>query len=187
MPPVIHLPRKVPVALRPLVWKELKRMKDLGIISNQIEPTNWVSSMVTVAKKGKNLVRICLDPSDLNKAIKQPHYPMKTVEDIVDNLTDAKYFSTLDCNSGFWQLPLDNESATLLTFNTPEGRHRFYRLPFGTSQSGEMFQSVMSEIFGDIVEILFFLCVEILVDDILIWAPNIEIHDQRLKSVLKAM
>ncbi len=60
--------------------------------------------MVTVAKKGKNSVWICLDPTDLNKGIKQPHYLMKTIEDIhvVDNLTDAKYFSMLDCNSIQW-------------------------------------------------------------------------------------
>lgn len=65
--PVIHPPRKVPVALRKDVEKELKRMEDLGVIEKQTEPTEWVSSMVTVVKPNK--IRICLDPQNLNKAI----------------------------------------------------------------------------------------------------------------------
>ena len=108
----------------------------------------------------------------------RPHFPMKTIEDIADKLPGAKFFSTLDCNSGFWQIPLDEESSELLTFNTPEGRYRFNRLPFGTSCSSELFQSIMTDIFQDLEG------VEVLVDDILIWGPTKEIHDQRLDKVL---
>jgi hypothetical protein len=67
--PVVHPPRKVPAALREQVRAELDRMVNLGVIAKQDEPTDWVSSMVVVRKRGK--LRICLDPKDLNRAIKR--------------------------------------------------------------------------------------------------------------------
>ena len=78
--PVIHAPRRVPVALRSRVKEELDRMEKLGVIRPVNKPTDWVSSMVTVVKPGK--LRICLDPRDLNLAIKREHYPMLTVEEV---------------------------------------------------------------------------------------------------------
>jgi len=56
--------------------------------------------MVTVAKKDK--IRICLDPTDLNKVVLRPHYPMPTLEEIIDDLQGAKIFSTFDVKSGYW-------------------------------------------------------------------------------------
>ena len=72
--PVIHSPRRVPVALRLRVKEELDRMEELGVIRPGNKLTHWVSSMVTVVKLGK--LRICLDLRDLNLAIKREHYPM---------------------------------------------------------------------------------------------------------------
>ena len=74
------------------------------------------SVVVTEKKNGK--MRVCLDPRDLNKAIKREHYPMKTVEEVAAELAGATVFSTLDASSGFWHV-------------TPFGRYRFHRLPFG--------------------------------------------------------
>ena len=71
--PTVHAPRKVPIAIKQNVKDELKRMEKMGVITKQTEPPEWVSSMVIVAKKGKNKVRICLDPRDLNKAIKSKY------------------------------------------------------------------------------------------------------------------
>lgn len=62
--------------------------------------------MVTVLKRDKKL-RICIDPRDLNKAIKRPHYPMPTIDDISTDLKDAKIFSVFDVKSGFWHVELD--------------------------------------------------------------------------------
>jgi len=69
-------------------------------------PTDWVSSIVIV-KKNKSDIRICLDPTDLNKAIKRPHFPLPTIEEVIADLNSAKVFSTLDAKSGFWQVELD--------------------------------------------------------------------------------
>jgi hypothetical protein len=70
-------------------------MEDAGVIVKQTEPTDWVNSMVTVIKPEK--IRVCIDPRDLNRAIKREHYPMKTIEEVVAGMPEAKVFSVLDC------------------------------------------------------------------------------------------
>jgi hypothetical protein len=93
--------------------------------------------MVTVIKPEK--IRVCIDPRDLNRAIKREYYPMKTIEDVVAGMPEAKVFSVLNATSGYWQMKLNEESSKLCTFNTPFGRYRFTRLPFGIKSAPEVF------------------------------------------------
>ena len=79
-------------------------------------------------------LRICLDPKDLNSAIQRSHYPMPTIEDILPDLHNAKICSLLDARNGFWHVELDEESSLLTCFNSPYGRYRWKRMPFGISQ-----------------------------------------------------
>ena len=174
--PVVHAPRKVPAALRPKIQEELNRMEKLDVITPVTTPTEWVSSLVTVVKPNK--IRLCIDPKDLNKAVKREYYPMKTVEDVLTRLPGAKVFSTLDATSGFWQIPLDEESSLLTCFNTPFGQYLFKRLPFGIKSAPEIYQRVMEELFDDIE-----LC-EVIADDLMVWGRDNEEHDQRLRKVL---
>ena len=75
---VVHPPWKVPFALKERLKAELDRMETIRAIKKVTKPTEWVSSIVIIEKKdGK--IRVCLDPKDLNKAIKREYYPMKTV------------------------------------------------------------------------------------------------------------
>jgi hypothetical protein len=104
---------------------------------------------------------------------------MKTIEEVVSRLSGATVFSTLDAASGFWQIQLDEESANLTCFNTPFGRYKFNRLPFGITSATEVFQRAMEEIFGDIEG-----C-EVIVDDILVWGKDDDEHDRRLVQVLE--
>lgn len=173
--PVVHPPRKIPVTIRSKVKEELQRMERLNVIERIHEPTDWVNSMVTVVKPNGKL-RICIDPRDLNKAIKREHYPMRTIEEIVAQIPNAKVFSVLDASSGFWQVKLDRESAKLCTFNTPFGRYMFTRLPFGISSAQDVFQSVMSEMFEDIDG------VEVIVDDLLIWGESEEQRNKQTRE-----
>ena len=175
--PVVHPPRRVPVTIRSKVKTELQRMERLNVIEKIDEPTEWVNSMAVVVKPNGKL-RICIDPRDLNQAIRREYYPMTTIEEIVAHTPNAKIFSVLDASSDFWQIQLDNESARLCTFNTPFGRYMFKRLPFGISSAQDVFQRIMSEIFQDIEG------VEVLVDDILVWTETEEQHDRILNEVL---
>ena len=104
-------------------------MKKLGVIEKQIEPTPWVSDMATVLKSNGKM-RLCIDPQHLNKAILGEHYPMKTIEDVILEIPEAKIFTKLDATSGHWQIQLDDDSKKLCTINTPYGRYSFTRLPF---------------------------------------------------------
>ena len=109
---------------------ELDSMERMGIITKVEQPTQWVSPIVVV-KKPNGDVRICLDPLDLNKAVKREHYPLRTVEEVAATLAEARVFSALDAISGFYQIRLAEESTWLTTLNTPFARFKFERLSFG--------------------------------------------------------
>ena len=106
------------------------------------------------------------------------HYPLGTIDEVIANMPNAKYFSKLDAVTGFWQIRLDEASSKLCTFNTPYGRYRFTRMPFGIKSAPEVFQKVMSQMVLDIEG------AEAIIDDILVWGATQEEHDQRLKRVL---
>jgi len=78
--PKVHPPRRVPVAIRPKIKEKLDELVQRHVIAPLTEPTEWVSSMLAVIKPKK--IRICLDPRDLNEAIKREHYPMPTIEEV---------------------------------------------------------------------------------------------------------
>ena len=92
--PVVHFPWCVPVKLWPEVHKELKCMEHLNVIEKVDNPTDWVNSMVTIIKPTEKL-RICIDPRDLNKAIKQEYYPTRTIEEVVQECQMQKSFPFL--------------------------------------------------------------------------------------------
>lgn len=100
--PVIHAARKVPLALKERLRKELKSLIDKGIVRKVEEPTDWVNSLVIVEKKNGDL-RLCIDPRDLNKWIKREHYRLPTKSDITSAMAGAQFFSKLDASSVFYQ------------------------------------------------------------------------------------
>ena len=74
-----------------------------------IPTTDWVNSPVVVEKSSGSL-RLCLDPKDLNKAIKREHYKIPTIQEISSELAGKSVFSKLDLKDGYWQIELDTES-----------------------------------------------------------------------------
>ena len=177
VPPVVRPARRIPVAMKDKVKSEIDAMQKQGIISPVKDPTPWVSSMVA-AKKRNGDIRICIDPRDLNKALKRPHHPLQTVDDIMKDIQDAKVFSVIDAKNGFWNIPLDEQSSLLTTFATPFGRYKFNRLPYGVVIGSEVYQQTMDELFQG-------LPCKIIVDDILVWGKDKQEHDCRLHQVLK--
>ncbi|CAH2093016.1 unnamed protein product [Euphydryas editha] len=170
--------RRIPYALHPKLKNELDRMEKLQVIEKVTTPTDWVNTIVPIEKPNGQL-RICLDPRPLNKAIKRPHFPYPTLDDLRSKVAGASMFSKLDANSGYWMIQLDEESSRLCTFNTQFGRYKFLRLPYGINSSGEIFHKVMSDLFGDLPGVLIF------VDDILVFGSSQKEHDERLENVFK--
>ena len=103
--PVQKPARRVPVALKDKFKQELKSMEKAGIISKLDcnTPTPWLNSYVIV-KKPNGSLRICLDPTNLNKYIVQPVCNSHTLDDVSYLLKDAKHFSVFDATKGFFSL-----------------------------------------------------------------------------------
>ena len=120
-------------------------MLQQGVISPVTAPTKWCAGIVPVLKPNGS-VRICVDLTHLNKAVQREIHPMPSADENLAKLGDSKIFSKLDANSGFWNIPSDNESKLLTTFVTPFGRFCFSRLPFGISSAPEIFQRTISKI-----------------------------------------
>ena len=175
--PVIHSARRIPHSLLDRLKQCLETNLQCGVLKRVDEPTDWVNSLVIVEKKNGTL-RLCLDPRDLNKAVKREHYKIPTAQEISSRLAGKKIFSTLDLKDGYWQVELDDESSLLCTFNTPFGRYRFTRMPFGLSSASEVFQKKNELAFQGIEG------VHIMADDIIIAASTIEEHDGILHNVL---
>lgn len=168
--------RRIPIPLQEKVRKELERMKELDVIEEITEPTEWVSPMVPVIKPN-GTIRLCVDLKKLNKAIERERYVIPTFDDIIHNLRGATVFSKLDAQSGFWQIPLDKDSAKLTTFITPYGRFFMKRLPFGISSAPEIFMRIVSGILTDIAGVICYF------DDILCFSKTKEEHESLLKKV----
>ena len=117
--PIQHVPRRVPVAMKERLKSKLEGLTKQGIVTKVQEPTAWISNIVTIMKPGK--LRLCIDPRDLNKAIKRPKYPMPTLDEILPTLARAKVFTVLDAKDGFHHVKLDEASSYLTTFWTPFG------------------------------------------------------------------
>lgn len=175
--PVIQPIRKVPFALENQFKNYLCELEKLDIIEKVQGSTEWLNSFVIV-KKVDGSLRICLDPKDLNSVIKRQTFKLPTIDEIAVNLKGSRYYTILDATSGFWNIPLDEESSKLCTFGTPMGRYRFKRLPFGIVTASEVFQERFQEMFN-------MQGVEIYIDDILIHGKTKEEHDDRLKEVME--
>ncbi|KAK0151889.1 hypothetical protein N1851_006731 [Merluccius polli] len=134
--PVIHACRNVPLSIMDSLKETLKDLQKRKVITPVNEPTDWVNSLVAT-KKRNGALRVCLDPCDLNRAVKRQHYSIPTPEDVRSRLAGKSIFSILDEKDGYWQIKLDEPSSKLCTFNTPWGRFRFLRLPFGIKSASE--------------------------------------------------
>ncbi|GFO13428.1 polyprotein [Plakobranchus ocellatus] len=175
--PIHHAARRLPISLNDRVKKELNKMEKLGVIKKQESFTDWASPMVVVEKPNKSL-RICLDPRNLNKAIKRERFTIPNPEEILAKLAGAKYFSKFDATSGFWQIQLDAESSKLCTMNTPFDLYSFQRCPFGISSAPEIFNKYMRKIFENQEGI------ESFFDDVIVWGRTWqELKEREIKCM----
>ena len=170
-PFALTTPRRVAIPMLPKVRAELERMERLGVVRRVQEPTEWCSGIVVVPKPGGK-VHICVDLTHLNESMCRERHLLPAVEQTLAQLAGAQVFTKLDANSGFWQIPLANESALLTTFITPFERFCFNRLPFGITSAPEHFQRCMTELLTNIDGVV---C---LMDDILVHGRSPEEHDK---------
>ena len=126
--PVVHAPCKIALSLQNKLEKEPEEMVKQGINS------------LVIRQKPNVRLRVCLDPKDLNKAIKREHHPIPTLDDRTPRLHGCTLFSKLDALHGYWNIKLDEDSILLTTFNTHKGRYKFLRMLFGLQMSQDIFK-----------------------------------------------
>nr|XP_049581870.1 uncharacterized protein K02A2.6-like [Syngnathus scovelli]XP_049581871.1 uncharacterized protein K02A2.6-like [Syngnathus scovelli] len=174
--PVIHACRNVPLSIMDALKVTIKDSQNRKVITPVNEPTEWVNSLVATKKKNGSL-RVCLDPCNLNEAVKRQHYSIPTPEDVRSRLAGKSIFSILDEKDGYWQIKLEEPSSKLCTINTPWGRFRFLRLRFGIKSASEVFQQKNCETFSDIPGVY------VIADDMIIAASSEKEHDEILQKV----
>ena len=176
--PVIHAPRKCPIALRPKVKEHLNKMECLGVITRVDEPMDWVSS-ITYIQKANGELHLCLDPRDLNKAIHQDHHKTPTVEEVTHEFAHSCFFTKLDAHHGYWSIVLNQDSSLLTTFNSPFGQYRSLWLPFGLVCSQDIFQKKMDQILEECQG-----CIGIS-DNITVYGHTEAEHDAHLRDLMR--
>ena len=175
--PATHARGKVPIKSKEAIDKELDYLIEEEIITEQVEPTPWVSS-VTFPRKLNGEVRVCLDPSNLNKAIIREHHKPITVEEIAHELARATVYTKADALKAFLQIHLTHEASLLTMFNSHRGRLRFLRMPFGAKMSQDMFQLWMDAILKQCPGVIG------IHDDMVIFRVDQEDHDTNLINLL---
>ena len=133
----------------PKLKETLDRFENAGVITKLDHPTEWVNSLVIVKKKDGSL-RLCLDPKDLNEYILRDFKTTPSPVEISCKLHNKEYFTVIDMRDCYWHIVLDSKSSELCTFNTPYGRYKFNRLPFGICVASDAAQTMVDKTFGDI-------------------------------------
>ena len=135
--------RRLPLGKMQIEKDELQKMIDNGIIEPSSSP--WSSNIVLVIKKdGK--VRFCVDYRRLNDVTVKDAYPLPRVDSCLDSLAGAKWFSSMDLNSGFWQIAMSPEDKEKTAFNTSLGLYQFTVMPFGLAKSPSTFERLMENV-----------------------------------------
>ena len=135
--------RRMPFAARQEVAKQLHKMQRDGVIQPSQSP--WASPVVLVQKKDGSQ-RFCVDYRGLNSVTKLDTFPLPRIDDLLDQLGESKYFSTLDLASGFWQIRVHPNSQEKTAFVTPQGLFEFRVMPFGLCNAPSVFQRLMQRV-----------------------------------------
>lgn len=168
----------------PVIRKEIERELDDMLEKDVVEPSHspWCSPIVLV-KKANGSNRLCLDSRQLNKVTKRDTYPLPRVSAIIDNLRNARFLSTIDLKSAFWQIELEEASKEKTAFAVPgRGLFHFKVMPFGLINASQSQQRLMDILFhvleGKVWSYL---------DDIVVCSNTFDEHLAILKRVMNIL
>ena len=143
-PVQIH-PYRIAPAWREELRKEIFKLKEEGIITYSQSP--WSAPMVPV-RKSNGSIRLCIDFRALNEVMVPDPYQM---QDWLGKVSEATWFSKLDMNRGFYQVPLEASSQPKSAFCSPWGKFHFTRMPFGLRNAPASFQRCMDSALGHLL------------------------------------
>jgi hypothetical protein len=159
-------------------------LEDKVIQPSQI---SWNFPIIIVPKKqdasGKRKWRICVDFRKLNDVTVGDSFPLPNIQDILDKLGRATYFSALDCASGYWQVPLLEEYRVKTAFSTATGHYEYLRMPFGLKSAPSTFQRLMNRVFLGLLGTRCF----VYLDGLILFGESLQEHNERLIEVLERL
>uniref|UniRef100_A0A8C5LZN7 ribonuclease H n=1 Tax=Leptobrachium leishanense TaxID=445787 RepID=A0A8C5LZN7_9ANUR len=172
--------RRVPLGDLDDLREQLNELQRTKVIQESRSP--YASPIVLVRKKNGS-VRLCIDYRTLNRRTIPDQYATPRIEDALQCLSGAKWFSVLDLRSGYHQIPMHPEDKEKTAFICPLGFFEFNRMPQGLTGAPATFQRLMEKTVGDmnLIEVLVYL------DDIIVFGKTLEEHEQRLEKVLKRL
>lgn len=182
--PVYTRNYRTPHAQKQEIDKQVQKLLENDLIENS--SSNYNSPIILVPKKSTGAEkkwRMCIDYRKLNQKIIADRYPLPRIDDILDNLGRAKYFSIIDLFSGFHQVPLNETSRDFTTFSTEKGSFRWKVLPFGLNISPNSFSRMMNIAFSGLPPQKAFLYI----DDIIVIGRSEREHIENLEAVFKIL
>ena len=178
--PIKQRVRREPLTMQGVVKEELKKMEEKGVIEPSTSP--WASPIV-LCKKKDGTVRFCIDYRKLNTITEKDAYPLPRIEDNLDALKGACWFSTLDLASGYWQVQMEEESKERTAFCTKYGLYQFNVMPFGLCNAPGTFERLMETVLRGMQwerAVLY-------LDDIIIFSSSITEQMDRLAEVFERL
>ena len=154
--------------------KQLSQLFEDGKISPS---TSLYGAPVLFAKKKDDGLRMCIDYCALNSQIIKNRYILPRIDDLLDQLYDAKRFTKIDLTNGYWQIAIAAADRHKTAFRTRYGHYEFNIMPFGLINASVLFQSLMNDIFRDMLDV----CIVVYLDDILVYSKNDEDHEKHVR------
>jgi hypothetical protein len=180
--PINVKPYRLPFKHKEIINEQTEQMLKDGVISASDSP--WNSPLLVVPKKSDPLspkFRVCVDFRKLNEITIGNAYPLPNIAEILDQLGKSHYFTTLDLTSGFHQVEMDEKDKNKTAFSTNTGHYVYNRMPFGLKGAPATFQRLMNTVLSGLNGMKCF----IYLDDIVIYANNLNEHNDRLIEVFQ--
>ena len=177
-------PSRSPYRLSQPELEELRRQLTKLIEEGWIRPSvSPFGAPILFVKKKNGDLRMCVDYRALNKITIKNKYPLPLISELLDRLSGAKYFTSLDLRSGYHQLRIVEEDIPKTAFNTRYGHYEYTVMPFGLTNAPASFQALMNDMLRPYLDKF----VVVYLDDILIYSPTWEEHLSHIKTVLSAL
>jgi hypothetical protein len=187
--PLNLMPGETPVSKSPYrmstpEMKELQFHLEEILRKGYIHPSMlpW-GALVLFVKKKDGMLRLFIDFRQLNKVTVKNNYPLSRIDDLFDQLKDAKIFSKIDLKSGYHQVRIKDEDISKTSFRTMYGHYKFTVVPFGLSNAPVVFMCLMNGVFRDYLDKF----VIVFLDDILVYSKLEEEHEKHLSMVLQVL
>ena len=175
-PPFKQRPRHLPLSQRQAERDEIDKMLSSGVIEESESP--WASPVVLVKKKDGS-IRYCIDYRRLNDLTVKDSYPLPLTQDCLDELSGSSWFSTLDLQSGYWQIEVDPNDRQKTAFASRSGLYQFKVMPFGLTNAPGTFERLMEKVLKGLH---YEICL-VYLDDVVVKSQSFESHLDNLSLV----